>query len=105
MHVIVAGANTDEIAAAIESQGHKVTIVDVANRSALDEAGIETVATLVLTEVAQATAIPVAKELNPDLRTVVYADGSLPEFVRGQVDLAIDPKLLDADTVAEELDA
>ncbi|QSG06431.1 TrkA, K+ transport system, NAD-binding component [Halapricum desulfuricans] len=105
MHVIVAGADTDEIAAAIESQGHEVTVLDIANQSALEDAGIETAGALVLTEVAQATAIPVAKELNPDLRTLVYASESLPEFVRGQVDLAIDPELLDADTVAEELDA
>ncbi|MFW6018515.1 MAG: DUF7126 family protein [Halapricum sp.] len=105
MNVIVAGADTDGIAAAIESQGHEVTVVDIANQPALEDAGIETAATLVLTEVAQATAIPVAKELNPDLRTIVYAKQSLPEFVRGQADLAIDPELLDAETVAEELDA
>ncbi len=34
---------------------------------------------------------------------MTYADRSLPEFVAGVADLAIDPALMDAATVAEEL--
>jgi len=56
-----------------------------------------------LTEVQQATSIPVAKDLNGNLRVVVYADGSLPDFARGQADLVVDPDLIDPGTVAEEL--
>ncbi len=103
MHVIVAGADTEEIASAIQKAGHDVTAIDIANQSALDDAGIERAGALILTDVSQATAVPIAKEHNPEIRAVVYARESLPEFVRGQVDLAVDPELLDPDTVAEEL--
>lgn len=105
MHVIVAGIDAEEICNAIEAQGHDVSVVDVANRPSLESAGIHDAAALVLTEAAQATAIAVAKDLNPDLKTVVYTGDSLPDFARGQVDLVVDPDLLDAETVAEELDS
>jgi Trk K+ transport system NAD-binding subunit len=105
MHVIVAGVDTEEIGHAIEGQGHDVAFVDVANRPALEEAGIHEAAVFVLTEVEQATSISVAKDLNPDLKAVVYASQSIPDFARGQADLVVDPDLLDAETVAEELDS
>ncbi len=105
MTVIVGGTDDHDIAAAIEAAGHDVARVDVANREALDDAGIHEAVAFVLTEVQQATAIPVARELNDDLRLVVYADGSLPDFARGQADLIVDPDLLDPAAVAEELDA
>lgn len=105
MNVIVAGADGHDIAAALEAEGHTVERVDLANRPALEEAGIHEAGALVLTEVAQATAIPVAKDLNEALRVVVYADGSLPDFARGQADLVVDPDLLEPAMVAEELDA
>lgn len=105
MNVIVAGTDDHDIATAIETAGHDVTRVDVANRPALEDAGIHDTTVFVLTEVKQATAIPVARELNEGLRIVVYADGSLPDFARGQADLLVDPSLLDPAAVAEELDA
>jgi len=58
---------------------------------------------LVLTEVELATAVPVAKDLNEDVRIVLYADGSLPDFASRQADLLVDPDLLDAEAVAAEL--
>lgn len=70
---------------------------------ALGAAGIAAADLFVLTDVAEAAAIPVAKEHNPDVRAVVYADGSLPEFVTAVVDVAVDPALLPAAAVAEEL--
>ncbi|MFC7187920.1 DUF7126 family protein [Halorubrum yunnanense] len=70
---------------------------------ALSEAGIDEADHFVLTDVAEATGIPIAKELNPDALAVTYAERSLPEFVAGVADLAIDPALMDAATVAEEL--
>jgi hypothetical protein len=45
----------------------------------------------------------VAKEANTEVRIVTYSRESLPEFARGQADLAIDPALLTADVVADEL--
>lgn len=105
MNVIVAGTDDHAIAAAIESEGHSVSHVDIANRPALEEAGIHEAAVLVLTEVEQATSIAVAKDLNPDLKVVIYSEGSLPDFASRQADMLVDPALLDAETVAAELDA
>jgi hypothetical protein len=104
MHVIVAGTDDDEVGAAIDAEGHDVTAVDVANRPALEEAGIHDAAAFVLTEMEQATSISIAKDLNADLRVLVYAPGSLPDFARRQADIVVDPALLDPTTVAEELD-
>jgi len=101
--VVVAGTDDHDIAAAIDAEGDDVSQVDIANRPALEEAGIVDATVYVLTEVEQATSISVAKDLNPDLHVVVYADGSLPDFARGQADLMLDPDLFDPAAVAEEL--
>ena len=69
----------------------------------LEEAGITDADYLVLTDVEEATGIPIAKELNPAITAVTYAERSLPEFVAGVSDLAIDPSLIDPAMVAEEL--
>jgi hypothetical protein len=100
---VVAGTDDHGIADAIAAEGFDVARVDVANRPALEEAGIVDASMYVLTEVEQATSIPVAKDLNPDLKVVVYADGSLPDFARGQADLMLDPDLFDPAEVAAEL--
>ena len=103
MTVIVAGPDEYGIADAITAEGLAVERVDIANQEHLDSAGVETATAYVLTEMAQATSIPVAKEANPDLHVVVYADGSLPDFARGQADLVLDPELFDPADVAAEL--
>lgn len=103
MIVLVTGTDAHGLGDELEAQGATVRHVDVGNRPALEEAGVIDADLFVLTEVEQATAIPVAKDLAPDLWVVVYADGSLPDFVRGQADLVVDPDLLDPDAVAEEL--
>jgi len=105
MKCIVAGTDDHDVASAVTAEGHTVERVDIANRPALENAGIHEADVLVLTEVRQATSISVAKDLNEDLRVVVYADGALPDFARGQADLVVDPDLLDPETVAEELDS
>lgn len=105
MDAVIVGPN-GEIRDALERQGIETTQVsEFANRPALETAGIVDADLLVLTDVGQATAIPVAKDLNADLKVVVYAEDSVPEFARGQADLIIDPNLLGADAVAEELAA
>lgn len=103
MNVIVAGTDDYDIADAIDADGHAVTRVDVANRSALEAAGAPDADVYVLTEVEQATSISVVKELNDGLKVIVYADGSLPEFATRQADLMVDPALLDPEAVAAEL--
>ncbi len=103
MNAIVAGTDDHDIAAALEAEGIEVARVDVANRPALEDAGVLEAETYVLTEVQQATSISVALDLNDDLHVVVYADESLPDFARGQADLVVDPELLDTAAVAEEI--
>ncbi|WP_436347436.1 DUF7126 family protein [Natronorubrum sp. FCH18a] len=104
MNVVVAGPDEDDIAPALEAEGAAVSRLNgVASRPALEEAGIVDADLYVLTDVGQATTIPVVCDLTDDIRTVVYARDTVPEFVKGQLDLAVDPKLMDAAMVAEEL--
>lgn len=101
--VVVAGTDDYDVAAAVREAGCELSRVDVANRPALEDAGVVSAEAFLLTEVAQATSIAVAKDLNPDLTVVVYADGSLPDFVRGQADLILDPALFEPESVAESI--
>ncbi|MFB6091285.1 MAG: CTP synthetase [Halobellus sp.] len=104
MKVLLAGADVDGLGPELEALGADVARVEgMATRDSLSAAGLEEAHTLVLTEMDDASAIPVAKEANTEIRIVTYSRDSLPEFARGQADLAIDPALLAADVVAEEL--
>lgn len=103
MNVVLVGSDPNGLTTALEAEGHAVTVADVGNRPGLEEAGIHEAGVYLLTEMSQATSIAVAKDLNPDLRVVVYAEGSLPDFASRQTDLVIDPGLLGPDAVAEEL--
>jgi hypothetical protein len=105
MRVIVTGTDEYDIATAIDEAGHDVTTLDIGNLPALESAGIDTAEVYVLTELEQATSIPLAKEQNPEVTALVYANGSLPDFARGQADLVLDPALFDPAEVAAELDA
>ena len=106
MSAILAGPDADDLAAHLREQDVDVTVIeDVATRPELEEAGVHEADLFVLTDVGQATAIPIAKDLNDEIRAVVYDRHSLPEFVSGQTDLAVDPELLGPDAVAEELAA
>ena len=106
MRVIIAGADDNGLGDALAEHGAETTRIhgDLTRDSLLD-ADVAGAEVLVLTDMRDASAIPVAKDENPDLRIVAYADDSLPEFARGQTDLAIDPDLLGTDVVAEELTA
>jgi hypothetical protein len=89
---------------ALRAQGVEIERIDgIGSGDALEAAGVTDADLLVLTTVEEATAIPVALELNPGLRTVVYSPDTVPEFVRGQLDFALDPALLAPEAVAEEL--
>jgi len=102
--ILVAGADVDGLGDALEALGVEVVrVTGVATRESLDAAGLAEAHTLVLTDMDDASAIPVAKEANTEVRIVAYSRDSLPEFARGQADLAIDPDLLTPDVVAEEL--
>ena len=102
--IILAGPDDEGLTAALEALGAEVVRVEgIVTRDSLDAAGLDAAHTLVLTEMDDASAIPVAKEANTEVRIVTYTRDSLPEFARGQADLAIDPALLAPDVVAEEL--
>ncbi len=102
-NVLIAGPDRG-LQEELEAQGATVErISDVVTRERLLDAGVESADLFVLTDITEATAIPIAVEANPDAKIVVYSPDSMPEFVRGQVDLALDPAVLPADVVAEEL--
>lgn len=104
MQVVVTGGDESDVATALTDHGATVThVTAVATQDTLRDAGIDDADLLVVTDVDDATAIPIAKDRNPDIRAVLYTPSAVPPFVRGQLDLAIDPALLDADTVANEL--
>jgi Trk K+ transport system NAD-binding subunit len=104
--VVVAGPDENGLATALADRGvETVRVEGLLTRERLLEAGLPSADVFVLTNVDEgdATAIPLALEVNPAARVVVYAHDSLPEFARAQADLAVDPDLLAADVVAEEL--
>ena len=104
MQAVLAGPDEHNLADALAEEGFTVTEVDgVPTGESLDAAGIDDATLYVLTDVEEATSIPVAKERNPDVRAVVYDEGSVPEFAQPITDLAVDPNLLDAEAVAEEV--
>ncbi|WP_424017916.1 DUF7126 family protein [Halorientalis pallida] len=103
MNAVIAGPDEHDLGAALSAVGFSVTrAAGTANRPALEEAGIHDADLLVLTDAALATAIPVATDLTDDLRIIAYTTDSLPEFVKGQGHMALDPELFDPEDVAAE---
>jgi hypothetical protein len=101
--IVLAGPDRG-LAAPLRETGADLTAVDgLITREVLEGAGVETADAVVLTDVGEASAVPVARSLNPQIRVVVYAPDTIPEFARAQVDLAVDPALVDAATFAEEV--
>lgn len=102
--VVIAGGDPDGLADAIEAHGAEVRLAaGTANRPSLEEAGIVDADALVVTDAGLATAVVIARDLNPDLRVVIYTRDSVPEFVKGQAGHIVDPDLLDPETLAEEI--
>jgi len=101
---VVAGSDPEGIGEALEERGAEVTRVgSPVFADALSEAGIEDADVFVLTDLDEGISVTLAKEANPDVQAVCYGAGDLPESVGGVVDLVVDPALLSADAVAEEL--
>ncbi|MXR39758.1 CTP synthetase [Halobaculum sp. WSA2] len=104
LSAVVAGPDSAGLGEELESLDVTVSRIDgPVTGGTLDDAGIDDAALFVITDTAEATGIAVAKDRNPDVRAVVYATDSLPEFAKGQADLAVDPELLSAAVVADEL--
>jgi hypothetical protein len=103
MRVVVVGPSRG-LVDALENRDVAVGRVDgVAVRDELETAGVADAAVIVFTDAEEASAVPVARTLNPGVRVVFYTPGSMPEFVTPSADLAVDPALLEPDTVVEEL--
>jgi len=101
---VIAGADAEGMGDALAAEGVEISRAGgTADRESLEAAGIVDADILVVTDVGLATSIPVAKDLNPGVRVVVYAHGSLPEFARGQAGHILDPDLLSPEFVAEEV--
>ncbi|RRJ33736.1 DUF7126 family protein [Halocatena pleomorpha] len=106
MNAVVIGPDDDGLGDALEAAGVDTTrAAGTAAREQLLDAGTETAELLIVTDATLATSIPVANEINPQLRVVVYSHDSLPEFARTGAELILDPKLMAPETVAEELTA
>jgi hypothetical protein len=102
--VILAGPDENGLEDAFDALGIETSrISGPVTRESLLAAAVADATVLVLTDMRDASAIPVAKDENPDLRVVTYCADSLPEFARGQTDLAVDPALIESAMFAEEL--
>ncbi|WP_336343772.1 DUF7126 family protein [Halalkalicoccus ordinarius] len=96
--------DADALGDALQAEGFEVACIDgLADREALEEAGIDDAEVYLITDVVQATSIPVARERNERLRIVVYAPDSLPEFARPLADLIVGPDLVGPEAVADAL--
>ncbi len=58
---------------------------------------------LVITNTSDPTGILLCKELNPNLKIIVYSQDEISDFLRSQIDFALDPQLFPPDLVVEEL--
>lgn len=104
MKAVIAGSDPHGLGEALGERGIEVAVAEgTAARSDLETAGISDADLLVVTDVGLSTSIPVAKDITGDLRVVVYARETVPEFARAQAELILDPALLDPGTVADEL--
>ena len=58
---------------------------------------------LVITDTSDPTGILLCRELNPDIKTIVYSQDELSDFLRPQIDFALDPRLFPPNLMAEEI--
>ena len=102
MNAIIIGPDNG-LESAFEAHGITSKRIELGSADALRGAGIDEAGLVVITDVTEATAVPIAKDENPDVRVVIYSTGSMPEFVKGQVDLAVAPDVLSPTIFVEEL--
>lgn len=103
MNIVVIGPSRG-LVEAFEAEGATVSVLEgIATKDELESVGVADADVVVFTNVEEASAVPVARKLNPGVRVVVYDHETMPEFVRPSVDLAVDPDLLDPSVVAEEI--
>ncbi len=102
--IVVGGDGATELISALRNAGFTIDRISApVTARALERTGIEEATMFVLTDVEEATSIPVARELNPGLDVVVLSRTSLPEFASPIADLVIHPEAMDATMLVEEL--
>ncbi len=102
--VILVGDDPHGLGEELEALGATVTRLSApVSGETLEDAGIANAAIVVVTEMSEAAALAVAKERNGAITAVTYSEQSLPAYAAKVADLAIDPDLLSAAVVAEEL--
>lgn len=102
--VIIVGTVPVELDTALAEYDVTSTVLEgVVTGEKLTAAGIETADSILITDLDQATIIPVAKDLNPAVTVVTYDDQALPEFATKQTDFAVDPALVSPVLLVEEL--
>ncbi|MFW6383953.1 MAG: DUF7126 family protein [Halodesulfurarchaeum sp.] len=103
-HALIIGPDRG-LEAALADAGVETTRIDGPTTEAkLDGAGLADAALLFVTDAAEGSAIPVARDLHPTVRIVWYAPEAVPGFVSRPLDLGVDPSLIEPDAlVAEQL--
>lgn len=104
MRVLVAGPDPTDVGSSLADAGASIARLDGAITSrVLTDANVEDAQILIVTDPEEATGIPLARELNPDIEVVVYADESVPPFASHIADLIIDPAAISRSVLVEEL--
>lgn len=104
MKALLVGPDVYGLVDALEAEGVEVVPVEgTGARPALEDAGVLGADLLIITDVGLSTSIPVARDLKEGLRVLVYSHDSVPEFVRGKAATIVDPDLISAEVVAEEI--
>ncbi|MFW6449173.1 MAG: DUF7126 family protein [Halobacteriota archaeon] len=102
--VLLVGTDPGGLVADLEAAGLRVAHLDGTPIGPdLDEVGIAEAAVLLLTDAGQASIVPVARERNPTIAIVLYADQGFPDFASAQADLAVDRALIDVDELVDAL--
>tara|TARA_A100001037_G_scaffold306863_1_gene357640 strand:+ start:7609 stop:7932 length:324 start_codon:yes stop_codon:yes gene_type:complete len=87
----------------LASQGYEVEEISLQEFNLLDANVVVGSDLLIITDTSDPTGVLLCKEFQPDIKTIVYSQDDLPDFLRPQIDFALDPRLFSSNMVAEEL--
>lgn len=87
MKVVCLGVDDDQVEA-LRAAGHDVVEAEDIGENALRKAGVEDADAFVASGRRYAVQVPVARDVNPGLRTLLVADDA-PDYVRGTVDVIL----------------
>ncbi len=93
MEVVTLGVSENQVDA-LEAAGHSVREAEGIGEEMLQDAGVGDAEVFVAAGRRYAVQVPVAKDVNPALRTVLVADDA-PDYVRGSVDVILGRGMMD----------